>query len=158
VDWCRDDGKDANHRRVIAGTLRAIDRALCEFGVWARGSEQHSVLYHEANRLTDTHRRAIEAETVAVRRLLKQIRDRLDLQCEPEDVASGIWGQCFALKESLSHMESRQLVAYGKPSAELAGYIDPLIAQLESHVDSIIRVVGTARGGHSVSPKQRRSD
>jgi hypothetical protein len=75
-------------RRTIATTLTILDEALCEFELWAKGREVHSVLYSETNSLSQEKRRAVRYEIAVVRDLLRELRENLRLDGKVQSEAA----------------------------------------------------------------------
>jgi hypothetical protein len=134
-------------RRTIATTLTILDEALCEFELWAKGREVHSVLYSETNSLSQEKRRAVRYEIAVVRDLLRELRENLRLKGKVQSAADAVWSRCTALWVDLVDLESRHLKRYGKPPPEFAAYFDPKVAQLIGHLENIRNVIKKSEAG-----------
>jgi len=130
-----------NHRRGISTTLTFLDEALCEFEEWARGRQRGSVLYRERNTLSAEQRRALLAEIGRVRRLLREVQDRLGLVATTQDATQAIWGRGSALREHIIELEAGHLRRYGKVSPELAAFLDPRVEDLLGCIDAALNIV-----------------
>jgi len=139
-----------NHRSTIASTLGILDEMLCRFERWAKGAEARSVLYLEQNTLRYQQKREILTHIKAIRELLSQLRDDLDLPPKTLDVAGAIWSESACFWEAVVELGPRYLQAYGEVPPELAAYIDPKVELLIEHLTAISEA---ARG--SGEPRQR---
>ena len=122
-------------------TLAFLDEALCEFEEWAQGRERGSVLYRERNTLSPRQRRALLAEIGRVRRLLRDVRDRLGLTASTQEAAQAIWGRGSALREHIVELEAKHLRRYGEVNADLAAFLDPRVEELLGCIDDILTIV-----------------
>jgi len=133
------------HCRGISTALALLDETLCAFQRWASGSEDHGVLYHERNSLSQKEREAIQATTRQIREELRDIRDALGLEPKVQDLASNIWAWCCTMMEPLQELEGRYLRRYGEPPAELVEYLNPKVARLCDLLGSIQQIASRAR-------------
>ena len=131
-----------NHWRAISTTLALLDEMLCEFEQWTAGREIHSVLYQERNSLSDEQRHAIDTEISAMRDLLCQLRDDLELQIRSHDAGTEIWSRGLSFWETLVGLEGGYLRAYGEPSPALVNYLEPKVVEL---VERLLRISDIAR-------------
>jgi len=130
-----------NHRRGIGTTLTFLDEAVSEFEEWAEGRERISVLYRERNTLSPRQRRAVLSEVTRVRRLLRDLQDRLGLTPRTQDAVQAIWGRGSALREHIVELEAKHLRRYGKVNPDLAAYLDPRVEELLGCIDDILTIV-----------------
>jgi hypothetical protein len=133
-----------NQRRAIRAALRLLDRMLCEVEPYAQGREVHSVFYVERNGLSPDARTNLLGEIAQMRDRLRELKDDLGLEAEPEDVGRRIWGECSTLWEVLVETKSRFLQRYGPPPAGLAPYLDPRIDILIEHLRHLTDLVRPA--------------
>jgi len=119
-----------NHRRAITTTLTLLDQRLCEFEHIARGRETRSVLYRQANDLSAAQRKRLLNEIATARETLREIKDTLSLETEPESLSSQVRAGSSSMWESLIETQSRRLRGYGKVPQALAEYLDPTLDRL----------------------------
>jgi len=68
-----------NHRHGIANTLALLDEMLCRFEGWPQDQPAEGLLFRQVNMLSAERCEAIEAEILAMRRMLAELRDDLRL-------------------------------------------------------------------------------
>ncbi|MDQ7784906.1 MAG: hypothetical protein RDU20_18630 [Desulfomonilaceae bacterium] len=132
-----------NHIRGISTTLALLDKALCEFDRWANGHEIRSVLYQVENPLSLGRRRLIVGEVAAMKYMLEEMRETLNLELTVRSADRMITSSCSVLWASLLELESRHLRRYGELPPGLAEYLDPKIAPLNKG----LRRIRTAAAG-----------
>ena len=130
-----------SHRSRIRITLTIIDEAVCKFAEWAQGREVRSLLYTEENTLSSEERSGILADIAGMRRIMLELRDNLQLEVRPQDVAKSIRGQCYILWVDVLEMTGKYLRGFGEPSPEFVDYLDPKANQILEYLDHIKRVL-----------------
>lgn len=131
-----------NQKRSIGASLAMLDKVLCLFAEYAKGREVHSVCYIERNRLTEKQRERLLTEIQRIREQMRQIKRELKLPVRVEDVAKKIWGHSAGFWEIAAEMESKRLKGYGEVSASLTAYLDPRVAELMKHLQTISAITG----------------
>jgi len=139
-----------NHRRGISSTLGLLDEMLCRFERWARGEASKGVLYREQNSLGRKQRRAILRRIAAMRQILNELRDSLDLPVKNRQVGPAIWSQASAYWESLVELRAKSLERYGQVPEGFEGYFDCRVEQLTAH----LMAIASLTAGDSTSPHQ----
>jgi len=114
-----------SHRSRIRITLTILDEALIKFEEWARGREVRSLLYTEENTLSSEERSRILADIAGMRRIIVELRNNLQLEARPQDVAKSIRGHCYILWVDVLEMTGKYLRGFGEPPPELVNYLDP---------------------------------
>jgi len=125
------------HRRNIFTTLWLLDKALCEFRLWAEGRECKSVLYEEVNNLTHSQRADILRETEEIQGTLRVFQRELQLECQVHGAAGSIISQTTGLWINLVELGSKYLRGYGEPSQELTRFLEPKVRELLRRVQRI---------------------
>jgi hypothetical protein len=126
-----------SHRSRIRITLTLLDEALIKFEEWARGREVRSLLYTEENTLSSEERSGILAGIAGMRRIILELRDNLQLEARPQDVAKSIRGHCYILWVDVLEMTGRYLRGFGEPPPELVNYLDPKANRILEYLDHI---------------------
>ena len=134
-----------NHKRAISSSLILLDQMLCEAEQIANGRESRSVLYEERNALSPEQRERLLAEISTMREMLSEIKTRLGLRAQVENLSRVIWARSSGLWPMLVETQSRHLKGYGEVPPELAGYLDPAIERLIDHLISIADLAGPRR-------------
>ena len=129
-----------NHSRRISVTLSKLDEALGEFLQWTAGRQTASTLYSEINTLTPDQRRRIGVEAMAMRKILRQLRDDLRLAPRHRDAAHAITARASLLWESLCELDAKHLGSYGEAPPELEAFLQPRVAELIRGLERIIAV------------------
>lgn len=131
-----------SHKRAISVTLTLFDEALCGFDRWAQGQEVRSVFFQILNSLSEEQRRNLTIELAALRNLLTEIRDYLELKTTIDNSASMIVGQCAVLWPSIVELEGRYLKGYGDVPAALEEYLTPRANELNEGLRRISQIAG----------------
>jgi hypothetical protein len=126
-----------SHRSRIRITLTLLDEALIKFEEWARGREVRSLLYTEENTLSSEERSGILANIAGMRRIILELRDNLQLEARPQDVAKSIRGHCYILWVGVLEMTGKYLRGFGEPPQELVNYLDPKANQILQYLNHI---------------------
>jgi hypothetical protein len=126
-----------NHRRSISSVLHLVDKALCECDTWIDRPPPASVMYQQQDTLSPGQKKRLRQRISAVRELILQLRD--DLQLVPSRPASSqmVVGQATILWEMLAELNSRSLEGYGRVTEELADYLDPIGEKLAAKMNEI---------------------
>ncbi len=132
-----------NHRRVIGGTLRALDELLSNFERWMRDPPAAGPLHRESDSLTERQKRKVRAEIAALRALIAESRDRLGLEARNQELSACIWSRSAAFWEALMELESRRLKGYGEAPEFLAEYFDPVVKRMLEHLRNITAETGS---------------
>jgi hypothetical protein len=72
-----------------------------------------------------------------MRRIILELRDNLQLEARPQDVAKSIRGQCYLLWVDVLEMTGKYLRGFGEPPPELVDYLDPKANQILEYLDHI---------------------
>jgi hypothetical protein len=134
-----------NHIRAISTTFALLDKALCEFQLWAQGHEIRSVLYEIRNPLSEAQRELMAREVPAMKGILEDVRATLNLEMSVQSADKMITGSCAVLWAWLTELERGHLRRYGEVPPGLSEYLDPKVAELIRRLRNISEVV--ARGG-----------
>ncbi len=129
------------HKRGIAATLAILDEALCEFQQWAEGRAIRSVFYSETNELSAAQREAITKKVSEIRKILRDIKESLQLEGRTRNASTSIWAQCSALWVNLVEIESGHLSRYGGLPSGFAEYMDPKVRMLIDSFDRISKLL-----------------
>ncbi len=119
-----------NHRRRLSATLALMDQALSEFMRWANGGETRSVLYEEINTLAPAQRQKMTEEIAAIREMLREISETLQLSGHVLETGADIRARCSLLWADLLDVKSGPLRGYGALSEEAAAFLDARIEKL----------------------------
>jgi len=141
-----------NHKRAISTTLTLLDEMLCEFEEFAQGRERHGVMHHERNSLSDKQRRGIQAEVVAMRRTMRELKEALGLTDSRDEIAQHIWARASAFWEVLVETQSRYLRRYGAFAPELKECLDPRIAVLIARLQTLADLSRHSASGPDAPP------
>jgi hypothetical protein len=125
------------HRSKIRITLTLLDEALVNFEAWAQGREVRSVLYREDNNLDPARRSGLLADIAAIRRLIQELRDDLQLEASSQDIAKTIRSHCYLLWVDVLELTGKYLRGFGEPPPELVNYLDPRADRLLQYLDHI---------------------
>ncbi len=134
----------ANHRRAISSTLRLLDRVVCDFDELARGRRREGMMFREENDLSSAQRGELASSVSRLRRIMDQMRRRLDLEPEAVSARTETRAQCAGLWEVLIETSSRYLRGYGQVPPELARYVDARIDGLITELHEIRRLTSSA--------------
>jgi hypothetical protein len=118
-------------------TLTLLDEALVKFEEWAQGREVRSLLYVEENTLTPDERAKLLTAITEIRCTMRELRDDLNLEASPQDIAKTIRGQCYILWVNVLEMTGKYLRGFGEPSQELVDYLDPRANSIMYYLDDI---------------------
>ena len=135
------------HKTTISTTLWLVDKALCEFRLWAEGRECKSVFYEEVNNLTHDQRIALLNEVERMQGRLREVQDALRLNGHAERAAESIRSQVTSLWIYLVELGGKYLRGYGEPSRELLAFLDPKVRELlqgVQHISEIMNQEGNA--------------
>jgi len=143
-----------NHRRGITSTLACLDEVLCDIDQMLDRGEYRSEFYVERNTLSELQKQEVKREIVAIRQLLAEVRERLDLEPVTRDVGTFISGTCMMQWESLIELQGRYLKRFGTPSRQLVDFLDPISEEIVRHLDQIVRDIGVFRLSGPSSRKQ----
>jgi hypothetical protein len=135
----------ANHKRGISAGLSLLDQQMCEVERWANLRHADSVLYEEQNTLTPDQSQKILSEVSAIRAVLVQMRDSLELEPKISVVTWSIQACCAALGQSLVELEEQHLRRYGEVPASLVDYLKPRLTELSERLQQISALAGEAR-------------
>lgn len=131
---------DENHKRSIETTFWMLDELLCRFERWSNRNTINSQLYSEQNNLTDSELQALKTEILALRRLLAEVKDKLELQGFVQDIAKSLQGMASVFTDNIDELEGRRMHGYGEPSKELIAYLDPKLKEFNQHLTSIAHI------------------
>jgi hypothetical protein len=145
----------ANHQRSISARLSLLDRCMCDVERWASLGELSSVLYQEHNTLTPEQGREILAQVSAVRAILAQLRQDLELQPKVGLVVRSIQAGCTTSCLSLAELDPKRLRRFGEVPPSLAGYLEPRLAELAERLRQIAGVASeSGRVGQNDAPSR----
>lgn len=136
-----------NHRRAIAGTLGLLDEMLCRFDRWMREKPAEGILFREVDTLTGRQKRTIRGEMDAMRAVLRELRDDLDLERRTESTSVAVWSESSAFWEALVELGTKHLRRYGDMPEGFPEYFDPRVGRMIEHM----RRIGDAASRRSVS-------
>jgi hypothetical protein len=142
-----------NHIRAITTTLSLFDEDLCEFYQWAEGHAIKSVLHEVRNPLPAVQRKVIAERVERMLKVLKEIKDTLDLSPSVHMTDKMIVGTCAIEWASLVELESNRLRRYGEVPPGLGEYLDPKVKALNED----LRVISNA-AGESLRRRSRESE
>jgi hypothetical protein len=145
-----------NHKRGIKWPLYLLDKTLCDFEQYAQGRQKRSVLYHQLNTLSDKQRKQLLSEIEVVKKLLSEIKDKLGLEIEEENIARDITGRCASLWVILTETTSKYLKQYGDVPPELSDFLDPIIEQIISHLQHV-NEISKVSSDHNNGQKTQRT-
>jgi hypothetical protein len=134
----------ADHKRGISASFSLLDQRLCEVERWAEFRHWDSVLYEEHNTLTPEQGRRVLSEIAAIRAMLVQLRDALELEPTIGFVAWSIQASCAALCQNLVELDEKHLRRYGEVPPGLAEYLKPQLAELAERLQRISAVADEA--------------
>lgn len=126
-----------NHRRSLNTALALLDEMLCQFERWADGAAARGVMFEERNGLGPVQREALRERILALRDLMAELRDDLDLEPTVQDVGAAVWSRSSAFWETLVELGPRYLRRYGEMSPELVAYLDPMVDKLVRGLDAV---------------------
>ncbi len=132
-----------NYNRAISTTLSLLDEALCEFDLYSKGHEIHSVLYEMRNDLGPAQREKLASLVLEMQDVLRELKEVLRLQGKVRNAKKSITGSCTVLWISLSEIQGNGLRGYGKPPPGLTEYLDP---KLKFLIQSLRTISSVARG------------
>ncbi len=132
------------HKGTISTTLWLVDKALCEFRMWAEGRGCKSVFYTEANNLTPNQRIALLREVERMQGYLRELREALQLEGHAESAAESIRSRTTSMWIYLIELGGKYLRGYGEPSPELLRILDPRVRELLQGVQNISDIVNSA--------------
>jgi len=132
-----------NHIRGITTTLTLLDKALCEFDQWAHGHAVRSVLHQVRNPLSTAQRKSLAAEVAEMKSILQEIKSALNLKASVHEVDRMIAASCSTLWVYLVELEGTRLRRYGELPPGLAEYLDPQVADLNSRLRRISKIIAT---------------
>lgn len=134
-----------NHRRGITSTLVHLDESICRIEQMVHTESTCSQFYVERNALTESQKENVLSEVAAVRRILAELRQTLNLIPVTRDVGAAVSGRCMLLWESILELQGRYLKRFGEPSEELVKFLDPKTDEIVHHLDRIVRILGVFR-------------
>ena len=129
------------HRRNISTTFWLLDKALCEFRLWAEGRECKSVFYEEVNNLTPDQRIVLLNEVERMQSRLREVQEALHLECHSEGAADSIRSHTTSMWLYLVELGGKYLRGYGEPPPELLAFLDPWVRELLQCVQEISDIV-----------------
>ncbi len=129
-----------NHRRSLSVTLQLIDQALCKWDDWTSGHVHYGVMYCERDTLSSSQKIALRGRIEAVRKLIVRLRDDLCLESKSVPTSEPVMGQSSSLWEMSLDLTSQSLQGYGRVSAPLGQYLDPIAEQLAAEMQAIGRM------------------
>jgi len=135
------------HKGTISTTLWLVDKALCEFRLWAEGRECKSVFYEEINNLTPDQRIALLNEVERMQGRLREVREALHLECHAEGAVDSIRSHTTSMWIYLVELGGKYLRGYGEPSPEFLAFLDPRVRELlqgVQHISDIVNKEGDA--------------
>ncbi len=132
-----------NYNRAISTTLSLLDEALCEFGLYSKGHEIHSVLYEMRNHLSPAQREKLASVVAEMQGVLREVRHVLRLESKVRDAEHSIIGSRTVLWISLSEIQGKGLRGYGEPPPGMTEYLAP---KLEFLIQSLRTISSVARG------------
>ena len=125
------------HRSRIRITLTILDEALCKFAEWAQGREVRALLYAEENDLSPHQKAEIFAGVDGIRQIMRELRDNLKLEANPQSVTKAILASCYILWVDVLESTGKQLRGFGEPPQELVNYLDPKLHRILQYLDHI---------------------
>jgi hypothetical protein len=128
---------DDSHRTRIRITLTILDEALSNFAEWAQGRAVRAILYAEDNDLSPRQKEGLLAAVDNIRHIMRELRDELELEINPQSVTKNIQGSCHILWVDVLEMTGKYLRGFGKPPQELVDYLDPRAHQILHYLDQI---------------------
>jgi len=126
-----------SHRSRIRITLSILDEALCKFTEWAQGREVRAILYAEENDLSPRQKEEILADVDGTRQIIRELRDKLELEANLRSVVKTIQASCYILWVDVLEMTGKYLRGFGEPPPELVNYLDPNAHQILKYLDHI---------------------
>jgi hypothetical protein len=125
------------HRSKIRITLTLLDEALVKFEAWGQGREVRSILYHEKNTLDPERRAGLLADIACIRGVIRELRDDLHLEANPENIVRTISAHCSILWVDVLEMTGKYLRGFGEPPPELIAYLDPRAQRILQSLDHL---------------------
>jgi hypothetical protein len=136
-----------NYNRAISTTLSLLDEALCEFDLYSKGHEIHSVLYEMRNHLPHAQREKLASVVAEMQGVLREVRDALQLESKVRDAEHSIRGSCTVLWISLSEIQGNGLRGYGEPPPGLTEYLNSRLEFLIRRLRTVSRMAARPGSG-----------
>lgn len=133
-----------NHKRRIETTFSMLDEFLCSLQRWADGKAITSLLFQENNNLAPEQRQQLQNEIIALEKLVKEVKDDLDLTTRTLDVGRVLQGSGAIFTAYIDELDAQRLSDYGPPSPELIAYLEPKLKELDKNLDVISKIGAAA--------------
>jgi hypothetical protein len=108
---------------MLEKSLERIEEALIT-------EDRGRITYKVNEHLDGEVRNSILQDIEKMRRIIRDLKDELNLQAQEESMVRKVRGEAAHIWESLSDMRSSGLDRYGKTPKELADFWDPKIEEL----------------------------
>lgn len=119
-----------NHQRVIIVGLYMLEKSIEQIeGALITGYRER-ITYEIIDYLDDNIRNSILQDIEKMRKIIRELKDGLNLQTQEESVLRKVRGEAAHIWEALSDMRSSGLDRYGKTPKELADFWDPRVEEL----------------------------
>lgn len=119
-----------NHQRVIIVGLYMLEKSIEQIeGALITGYRER-ITYEIIDYLDDNIRNSILQDIEKMRKIIRELKDGLNLQTQEESVLRKVRGEAAHIWEALSDMTSGGLDRYGKTPKELADFWDSKIEEL----------------------------
>lgn len=118
-----------SQRRSLSAGLQRIERELASVQTLLASTYEGEMVRFDAD-LAEPLRERLQKDVASARQLLRELRDRFEL--EPEHIAKSRWifGCVSMLWVVAQECGTRYLRRYGRVSQELAPDLDPLVGRL----------------------------
>lgn len=119
-----------NHQRVIVVGLYMLEKSIERIEEALITGDRGKITYRVNDRLDDEIRNSILQDIEEMRKIIRELKDELNLRTQEESMARKVRGEAAHIWEALSDMRSSGLDRYGKTPKELADFWDPRVEEL----------------------------
>jgi len=111
-------------------SLLLVEKGLLEVEGLLSASEYHGILLQTADDLDNGAKGGIQQLIEEVRGLIKEMKDRFQLDLEVERKSRAIFGKAPLLWEIVTDTDAKRLRGYGETDPRLRAVLDPSIERL----------------------------
>jgi hypothetical protein len=132
-----------NHQRVIGVGLYLLEKSLERIEDALITVDKERITYKVNDHLDDEVRNSVLQDIEQMRKIIRDLKDELNLQTQEESVVRRVRGEAAHIWEALSDMRSSGLDRYGKTPKELADFWDPKVEEL---IEMSLRIEAKSKG------------
>ena len=126
-----------NQHRNLSATLRVLEESINEIQAMAKRRHERHTLYDIKNSLSPDQKAVIERNSRAVKRILRRLHEKFDLDRDVVDAKSAINASLSSLWVMMSDSGTKRLRGYGELSEGLSDYLDPQIKEIVDLIDEM---------------------